>query len=152
MRIRHEQHGPLGDVLGPCVLVCRAVDCFALLARGLHPHQASEHGQGGPHHRCVLRVQSHHQPDVIGILTDQAQHLLGLGARGDALGGEIDLIGVDREQRGHLGDGGMVSGAQGFLCVIERRRQQVGERVDELVIQVGGEINGRTRQGVGLYS
>ena len=34
----------------------------------------------------------------------------------------------------------MVPGAQGFGRVTERRRQQVGEGVDQLVIQVGGKI------------
>ncbi len=103
------------------------------------------HGERCPHHRAVLCVQPHHQTDVVGVLTEQAQHVLGLGAGGDALGGEIGLIGVDRQQRRDLGDGGVVSGAQRFGGVIERRRQQVGQGVDELVVQVGGEIDGRMR-------
>jgi hypothetical protein len=45
------------------------------------------------------------------VLTEQAQDVLGLGTGGDALGGEIGLIRVDRQQRRDLGDGGAVSGA-----------------------------------------
>jgi hypothetical protein len=80
------------------------------------------------------------------VLAEQPQHFLGLGAGSDALGGEIDLVRVDRQQRRHLGDGGMVSGAQRFGRVVERRRQQVRQGIDELVIQLGGKIDGRTRR------
>jgi hypothetical protein len=73
-------------MLSPRVRVRRAVDRLPLLAQRLHPHQSSVHGKRCPHHRSVLRVQPHHQPDVIGVLTEQPQHLLGLGPSGDALG------------------------------------------------------------------
>ena len=70
------------------------------------------HGQRRPDHRAVLGVQADYQVDVVGVLTEQAQYVIGLGAGGDALGGEIEFIGVDWEQRRRFGDGGMVSGAQ----------------------------------------
>jgi hypothetical protein len=110
------------------------------------------YGQRRPHHRAVLRVQPHHQPDVARVVTEQPQHILGLASGSDALGGEIGLIRVDRQQRRHLGDGGVVSGVQGFGRVIKRRRQQVGEGIDELVIQRRGKIDGRTRRGEGFHS
>ena len=78
------------------------------------PHQVAVHRQRGPHHRSVLCVQPHHQSDVAVVLTGQPQHLLGLGAGGDALGGEVGLIGVDRQQRCHLGDGGTGSDVHRF--------------------------------------
>jgi hypothetical protein len=60
--------------------------------------------------------------DVVGVLTEQTQYVLGLGAGGDALGGEVGFVGVDREDGGYFGDGGVVSGAQGVGGVVERGR------------------------------
>jgi hypothetical protein len=57
----------------------------------------------------------------MGVFTEQPQDVLGLGPSGDALGGEIGPIRVDRQQR-HFGDGGMISGSQRYGWAIERRR------------------------------
>jgi hypothetical protein len=59
----------------------RAFDRLPLVAHRLHPR---------------------HQLDVVCVLTEQAQDVLGLGAGGDALGGEVGLVRVDRQQRATL--------------------------------------------------
>lgn len=126
----------------PCVLGRRAFDRL--------PHRATVPCQRRSHHRSVLRVQPHRPVDIARVLTDHPRHLLGRGPSGDALGGGIDLIRVDRLQRRHPGDGSMVSGPECFGRVIERRRQQARQSIDELVIQAVGRIDGQTRRGAGF--
>jgi len=78
IRIDHHQHGPFGDMLSPGVGVRRAFHRLSLLAQRLDPDQPCVRGKRRPHHRCILRVQPHHQPDVMCVLTEQPQNVLGL--------------------------------------------------------------------------
>jgi hypothetical protein len=75
--ISHLRHRLFGDMLGPRVLGCRAVDRLPLLTHRMHPRQACAHGQRRPHHRSELRVQAHHQLEVIRVFSEQPQHVLG---------------------------------------------------------------------------
>jgi len=74
--------------------------------------------------------------------TQQPQHVVRLGVGGDTLGGEAGLVGVDRPQVGHLGDGGFVAGEQGLLRVGQRWRQERREGVDDVIAGLHLEAEG----------
>ena len=97
-----------------------------LAALLLLAEQMAMGGKRGADHRGILGVQLDHQPDVIGVQADQAHDVLRLGSGGDALGGEVGFVRVDWQEGGHLGDGGVVSGAEGFLRLVERWGGEVG--------------------------
>jgi hypothetical protein len=68
----------------------------------------------------------------------QAVHRGGVG--GDVLDGEVGLVGIDREQRGHVGDGGVVAAGEVLRCVGDRWRERAAEGVDELAAGVPGKV------------
>jgi hypothetical protein len=77
------------------------------------------------------------------VEADQPHYILGLCAGGDALGGQLGLIGVDRGQGGDSGDGGVVSSEQRFRGVGYGRGKQGYEGVDEVAVGLGREVYGR---------
>jgi hypothetical protein len=63
----------------------------------------------------------------------------GAGAGGDIGGGEVGLVGIGREEAGDLGDGGVVA-ADAILRRVGEGRERGAQRVDELVVDVPGEL------------
>ena len=54
----------------------------------------------------------------------------------------MGLVGIGGEQRGHVGDGGIVAASEVLRCVGDRWREQAAEGVDDLVVGVPGELEG----------
>lgn len=70
----------------------------------------------------------------------QAVHRVGVG--GDVLGGKVGLVGIGREQRGHVGDGGVVAAGEVLRRVGDRWRERAAEGVDDLIVGVPTELEG----------
>ena len=75
----------------------------------------------------------------------ETQAILPLFRGGDELCGEIGLGGVGRHEGGDAGDGSVIALGESVRTVGERRRQGDAERADEMIIGVGGKLEGDPR-------
>jgi hypothetical protein len=134
-------HQPDGTVLGPGGAVGGGMVRLTRTALGLHTQQQLPRRARLPHHADGPGVAFQEERVICGGVFagyPQAVHRGGVG--GNVLDSEVGLVGIDREQRGHVGDGGVVAAGEVLRCVGDRRRERAAAGVDELVVGVPGEL------------
>ena len=138
-RIRHQ---PDGAVLDPAGLVGGGAIRLAFLARDLDAQQQRSRTPRLAHHAGGLGGAFQDEVWVTWVFAGQSQAFHRLGVGGHILGGQRHLLGICGQQRGNLGDGGVVAAGEVFGGVGHRWRERGGERVDGLVVEVAGKLKG----------